>query len=55
MNVKVYKLILQAVVLIAICIVAKMGLFDKGSIQIIFGTIIGYAFATAKEAYVNKE
>ena len=55
MNEKVYKLCIQIAVLACILYLAKIGMFEKESLNLIFGTIAGYAFATAKEAYINKD
>jgi xanthine/uracil permease len=55
MGEKLLKFILQIIILICITVLACVGIFDADSIGLVFGTIIGYAFATAKDAYINKD
>lgn len=53
MNEKLYKIILQITILICITILACMKILDRQSIMLLFGTIVGYAYAVSKEAYVK--
>jgi len=52
---KLLKFILQVLILICITVMACFGIFDADSISLVFGTIIGYAFAVAKDAYVGSK
>lgn len=54
MNEKIYKIILQIMILVCITILACMQILDKQSIMLLFGTIVGYAYAVSKEAYINR-
>jgi xanthine/uracil permease len=40
---------MQGLILICLTIIACLGILDKQSISILFGTIVGYAFAVSKE------
>jgi hypothetical protein len=53
MNDRLYKIILQGAVLVCFIIIACREILDKASITMIFGTIVGYAYATGKEAYIK--
>lgn len=55
MNDRLYKLLIQGFVLGCILYLATIGMFEKESLNLMFGTIAGYVFATAKEAYINKK
>lgn len=55
MNEKTNNFILQALILICITILACLDKIDSQSIMLLLGTIVGYAFAVAKEAYIKKD
>lgn len=48
------KMILQIIILICITILACLRILDKDSVMLLFGTIVGYAYAVGKEAYIKK-
>jgi hypothetical protein len=49
-----HKIILQIAILISIVVLAYIKVLDKDAIILLFGTIVGYAFAISKEAYIKK-
>lgn len=51
---KLYKMILQIIILICITVLAYVKILDKDSIMLLFGTIVGYAYAVSKEAYIKR-
>lgn len=53
MNDKVYKRLLQALLLICLTIMACRGVLNEQSISVLFGTIVGYVYAVSKEAYIK--
>jgi hypothetical protein len=54
MNDKLYKIILQIMILICITTLSLVKILDKDSIMLLLGTIVGYAYAVGKDAYINK-
>lgn len=54
MNDKLFKIILQIMILICITILSLAKILDRQSIMLLLGTIVGYAYAIGKEAYISK-
>ena len=52
---KLPKFILQVLILISTTIMACIGILDSNSLNLVLGAIVGYAFATGKDAFINKE
>jgi len=55
MGEKLPKFILQILILVCTTIMACIGILDSNSLNLVLGTIVGYAFATGKDAYINKD
>lgn len=54
MTESIQKMILQLAILVSIVVLAYIKVLDKDAIILLLGTIVGYAFAISKEAYIKK-